>query len=279
MATPQNDDEVSEVLMTPEAIDRDTPVVILCGGQGTRFREQTERRPKPMIEIAGRPMLWHIMSFYSGHGFNNFVLCLGYKGDAIKRYFLDFAALESDFTLDLSSPNRIEYHREHKAKWRVTCVDTGSHAMTGARLKRVSAHLSSDNFMLTYGDGLSNVDIVQLMMFHMEHGKLATVTGVHPAGRFGELIVENTRVTRFSEKPMDNGRINGGFFVFRRDFLDYVEDDDTCILERDPLERASGEGELQMFTHDGYWQCMDTFRDLTHLESDWNRGNAPWRTW
>jgi len=232
-----------------------------------------------MIEVSGRPILWHIMSYYSGYGLNNFVLCLGYKGDFIKRYFLDFAALENDFTVDLSAPDSIEYHREHKVKWRVTCVNTGTDAMTGARLKRVASHLTTDNFMLTYGDGVSNVDISELAKFHKTHGKLATVTGVHPAGRFGELAVEGTTVTRFSEKPVENGRINGGFFMFRREFLKYVTDEDSCVLEREPLEKCSQDGDLQMFRHDGYWQCMDTYRDLMRLEADWNHGDAPWRTW
>ncbi|NOY90574.1 MAG: glucose-1-phosphate cytidylyltransferase [Deltaproteobacteria bacterium] len=276
MTIPQNDPRIARASQTYAC---DTPVVILCGGRGTRFREQTERRPKPMIEVAGRPLIWHIMRFYSGHGFNNFVLCLGYMGDGIKRYFLNFAALENDFTLRLSDPDSIEYHRELDVKWNVTCVDTGSHAMTGARLKRVAQYLTSENFMLTYGDGLSNVDIPRLLDFHLRHGKLATVTGVHPAGRFGELCVSGSNVTRFSEKPVESGRINGGFFVFRREFLDYVSDEDSCVLEREPLEAASDNGELQMFSHDGYWQCMDTFRDLTLLESAWNGGDAPWRTW
>lgn len=261
------------------ALGPDTPVVILCGGQGTRFREQTVRRPKPMIEVCGRPMLWHIMSFYSSYGFDNFVLCLGYKGDFIKRYFLDFAALENDFTVDLSDPASIEYHREHRVKWKVTCVDTGEHAMTGARLKRVADHLPTDDFMLTYGDGLSNVDIAALTRFHVEHGKAATVTGVHPAGRFGELSTDGTKVVSFSEKPVETGRINGGFFVFKKRFLEYVGDEESCTLEREPLESAAADGELQMFAHDGYWQCMDTYRDLTSIESAWNAGTAPWRRW
>lgn len=256
-----------------------TPIVILCGGQGTRFREQTERRPKPMIEVAGRPILWHIMGFYAGHGFNEFVLCLGYMGDVIKRYFLDFAALESDFTVDLSAPGKITYHQQGAVDWRVTCVDTGQDAMTGARLKRVAKHLDADNFMLTYGDGLSDVDLPALLRFHNEHGRLATVTGVRPPGRFGELQTDGAAVRRFSEKPVESGRINGGFFAFRRGFLDYVRDDDACILERDPLERAAADGQLQMFAHDGFWQCMDTYRDLLKLEEAWNGGDAPWRSW
>jgi glucose-1-phosphate cytidylyltransferase len=260
------------------------PVVILCGGQGTRFREQTERRPKPMIEVMGRPILWHIMSFYAGHGYTDFVLCLGYMGEVIKRYFLDFAALQSDFTVNLRTPGEITYHQAVRPDWRVTCVDTGAEAMTGARLKRVARYLDCDNFMLTYGDGLSDVDVPKLLEFHQQHGRLATVTGVRPPSRFGELVVDagtpdGTIVRRFSEKPVESGHINGGFFAFKRRFLDYVSDDDACILERAPLERAAADGELMMFEHDGFWQCMDTYRDLMKLEEAWNGGKAPWRTW
>jgi glucose-1-phosphate cytidylyltransferase len=257
------------------------PVVILCGGQGTRFREQTERKPKPMIEIGGKPILWHIMSFYAGHGHKDFILCLGYMGDVIRRYFLDFAALSSDFTVDLSSPGRIEYHQGGVRDWRVTCVETGADAMTGARLKRVARYLAThDDFMLTYGDGLSDVDVPALLDFHRAHGKVATVTGVRPQSRFGELAVDGDRVTAFSEKPnVSQGFINGGFFVFKRAMLDYVEDRDTCTLEREPLEEVAKDGELMVYKHDGYWQCMDTYRDLMRLEHDWHGGDAPWRSW
>ncbi len=262
-----------------ESSSERVPVVILCGGQGTRFREQTERRPKPMIEVAGKPILWHIMSFYAGHGFTDFVLCLGYKGDVIKRYFLDFAAMESDFTVSLSEPGKITYHSAHQRNWNVTCVNTGATAMTGARLHRVAQHLDGSDFMLTYGDGVSNVDVPALLDFHRSHGRAATVTGVRPAGRSGELSVEGTQVQRFSEKPMELGYINGGFFAFKKEFLRYVNNDEGCILERAPLEQASADGELQMFAHHGYWQCMDTYRDLMRLEADWAEGDAPWRSW
>jgi glucose-1-phosphate cytidylyltransferase len=256
------------------------PVVILCGGQGTRLREQTERRPKPMIEIGGRPILWHIMSYYAAHGYADFVLCLGYMGDVIKRYFLDFAALQSDFTVDLSQPGKIELHAGGRENWRVTCVDTGQNAMTGARLKKVARYLRGPSFMLTYGDGLSDVDLESLVDFHSGHGKIATVTGVRPQSRFGELVVDGDRVTEFSEKPMvSEGYINGGFFVFRREMLDHVSADDACTLERDPLERVAAAGQLMVYKHHGYWQCMDTYRDLLRLEDEWARGRAPWRKW
>jgi glucose-1-phosphate cytidylyltransferase len=255
----------------------DVPVVILCGGKGTRFREQTEYRPKPMIEVAGRPLLWHIMRFYAGHGFTRFVLCLGYKGDSIKRYFLDYAALESDFTVDLSRPGQIDYHRGHHADWRVTCVDTGLEAMTGARLKRVARFLGGGDFLLTYGDGLADVDVPATLAFHRAHGKVATVTGVRPQSRFGELIVDGPRVSRFSEKPnVEQGYVNGGYFVFSSRMLDYVDDDDACVLERTPLERCAADGQLMIYPHHGFWQCMDTLRDLERLEEAWHGGDAPW---
>jgi glucose-1-phosphate cytidylyltransferase len=257
------------------------PVVILCGGQGTRFREQTERKPKPMIEVAGRPILWHIMSFYAGHGYKDFVLCLGYMGDVIKRYFLDFAALSSDFTVDLSAPGKIEFHQGGFRDWRVTCVDTGEAAMTGARLARVARYLRGDDFMLTYGDGLSDVDVPALVKFHQAHGKVATITGVRPPGRFGELVVDGDRVRTFAEKPTEgeHGVINGGFFVFKKRMLDYVSNDDTCTLEREPLEHVARDGQLMVHQHRGFWQCMDTYRDLVKLEEAWHSGHAPWRTW
>jgi glucose-1-phosphate cytidylyltransferase len=257
------------------------PVVILCGGRGTRFREQTETKPKPMIEVVDRPILWHIMSFYAGHGFKDFILCLGYKADVIKRYFVDFAAMESDFTVDLSAPGRIHYHGASTRDWKVTCVDTGLDAMTGARLKRVERYLGdADQFLLTYGDGLSDVDVPASVAYHRSHGKLATVTGVRPPSRFGELVVDGARVEKFSEKPnVAEGYINGGFFVFSRGFLKYVEDDDSCILERVPLERCAADGELMIHPHHGFWQCMDTYRDLVRLEEEWNGGRPPWRTW
>lgn len=255
-------------------------VVILCGGKGTRFREQTEFRPKPMIEVAGRPILWHIMSYYAAFGFQDFVLCLGYRGDVIKRYFLDFAALSSDFTVDLGNGGALTLHDAPGVRWRVTCVDTGEEAMTGARLWRVGKHLDGDDFMLTYGDGLCDVDLRALVAFHRAHGKIGTVTGVRPQSRFGELLTDGDRVDRFSEKPaVTEGWINGGFFVFRRAMLDYVRDDDSCILEREPLERLAEDGELRVFRHEGFWQCMDTYRDLQLLERAWSGGQAPWRKW
>jgi glucose-1-phosphate cytidylyltransferase len=256
------------------------PVVILCGGQGMRIREASERRPKPMIEIAGKPILVHLMSFYAAHGYKDFVLCLGYMGDVIKRYFLDFATMTSDFTVDLGRPGQIEVHARTTPDWRVTCADTGERAMTGARLARVAKYLTGDTFMVTYGDGLADIDLAALVAFHRGHGRLATVTGVRPPGRFGELVVDGAAVRAFAEKPPgdDASRmINGGFFVFDRGFLDYVRDDDACTLEGEPLERCARDGQLMMHHHRGFWQCMDTYRDLVKLEDLWTAGRAPWR--
>lgn len=253
------------------------PVVILCGGKGTRFAEQTDRRPKPMIEVGGRPILWHIMGSYAAHGFKRFVLCLGYKSEVIKRYFLDYAALESDFTVDLMKPDEIKYHDVHADDWSVTCVDTGPESMTGSRLSKVGKYLGVGDFMLTYGDGLADVNLTSLLQFHRNHGRYATVTGVRPQSRFGELITNGSRVDRFSEKPtVEQGYVNGGFFVFKHEFLNYVSDNDSCILEREPLERAADDRELMVFPHHGFWQCMDTERDRRRLEEVWSGGNAPW---
>jgi glucose-1-phosphate cytidylyltransferase len=255
------------------------PVVILCGGQGMRIREAAERKPKPMIEIGGKPILWHLMSFYAGYGYKDFVLCLGYLGDVIKRYFLDFAAMSSAFTVDLSTPGKIQFHEGGTRDWRVTCVDTGERAMTGARIARIARYVHGD-FMLTYGDGLADVDLGKLVAFHRSHGKTATVTGVRPPGRFGELAIEGASVRAFAEKPVDaGGLINGGFFVFSQRIFDYVRDDDTCTLEREPLDTCARDGELMVHHHRGYWQCMDTYRDLVKLEDEWSSGRAPWRNW
>ncbi len=253
------------------------PVVILCGGFGTRFREQTEVRPKPMIEVCGQPILVHLMRFYAAQGFSDFILCLGYKGAVIKRYFLDFAALSSDFTVDLGAPGSVEFHRGAKEDWHVTCADTGLNAMTACRLKRVEKYIAGDTFFLTYGDGLSDVDLRASLEFHRSHGKAATVTGVRPRSRFGELVVEGDRVETFSEKPaVEQGYINAGFFVFDRKIFDYVEEDESSMLEREPLERVASDGELMIHRHHGFWQCMDTARDLDVLEEHWRSGKAPW---
>ncbi len=257
-------------------------VVILCGGLGTRLREETEYRPKPMLPIGGFPILWHIMKGYSHHGITDFVLCLGYKGEQIKEYFYDYQFLNNDFTIELGKERRVEIHGEQEERsWRVTLADTGQEAMTGARVKRAARYVESDRFLLTYGDGVADVDFRALLDFHEAHGRIGTVTGVRPArSSFGALELEGDRVKSFREKPqLKTGYVSGGFFVFERAFFDYLEDDDACVLERAPLERLASDGQLMTHLHDGYWHCMDTYRDFVHLNDLWDRGEAPWRVW
>jgi len=253
-------------------------VVILCGGKGTRMREETEFRPKPMVEIGGRPLLWHIMHIYSHFGFKDFIVCLGYKGNMIKQYFLNYEAMNNDFTIQLGNRTSVEYHNNcNEADWRVTLVDTGDDAQTGARIKKIESYVDSNMFMLTYGDGLSNINIQSLLEFHKSHGKIGTVTGVHPSSRFGELVLNENKVESFSEKPQTKkGLINGGFFVFNRPFFDYLDDDDNCILEKGPLENLSADGELMVYSHNDFWQCIDTYRELEALNNIWKSSNAPW---
>ncbi len=256
-------------------------VVILCGGRGTRFREETERRPKPMVEVGDRPLVWHIMKHFAQHGFNEFVLCLGYKGALIKEYFLNYEAMNSDFTITLGKRDEVDLYGSHgEDGWKVTLADTGQDALTGARVKRVQKYVGSEPFFLTYGDGVSDVDVNALLKFHKESGSIGTVTGVAPPGRFGELSIEADKVASFAEKPVvSGGFINGGFFVFEPAFFDYLSADDDCILERAPLERLSHDRQLSVFRHNGFWQCMDTFRDYTLIQDLWSSGKAPWKTW
>ena len=255
-------------------------VVILCGGFGTRLREETEIRPKPMVEIGGRPILWHIMKTFAHYGFKEFVLCLGYKGEVIKNYFLNYEKLSNDFTIELGTGD-IEIHNQHDEQgWRVTLVDTGLDAMTGARLKRVENQIDGDEFILTYGDGVIDLDINVLLSYHRSQGKIGTVTGVSPRSHYGELDIANDRVVSFREKPQDRDSfISGGYFVMRSDFFKYLSKDDSCVLEREPLERLAADGELAVYTHRGFWQCMDTYRDYVYLNDLWNSGNAQWRVW
>jgi glucose-1-phosphate cytidylyltransferase len=254
-------------------------VVLLCGGLGTRMREETEYRPKPMVEIGGKPLLWHIMMLFSAHGLTDFVCCLGYRGAMIKQYFLDYHALSSDVTVELAT-GKIEYARRDTERWTVSLIDTGESSMTGARLKRVETHLGdADIFLCTYGDGVADVDIGALIRFHRSHGRLATVTGVHPPSRFGELVRQGDAVRSFAEKPLSDSLVSGGFFVFDRAVLDYLSPDPGCILEREPLEGLAANGELCVYRHDGYWQCADTVRDVELLRSLWDGGDAPWRVW
>jgi len=258
------------------------PVVILCGGQGTRLREETEYRPKPMIEVGNRPIVWHIMRNYAHFGFDEFVLCLGYKGDAFKEYFLNYRALANDCTVRLGRDWGVSVMNggDDDVDWSVTLADTGQDVMTGARVRRVARYLNSETFMLTYGDGLADVDLAKLLAFHREQGLMVTVTGVRPPSRFGELDVEGTRVSTFMEKPqVSGGVVNGGFFVCQHEFLDYLDDDPTCVLEGEPLRKAAKDGQLAVYTHEGFWQCMDTFREYEILNRLWQSGDAPWRVW
>jgi glucose-1-phosphate cytidylyltransferase len=255
--------------------------IILCGGLGTRLREETEFRPKPMVEIGGKPILWHIMKIYSHYGIKDFVLSLGYKGEMIKEYFYNYEILTNDFTIELGNKKNIEMHSNNEEKgWRITLADTGDKALKGARLKRVQQYVNDDTFMLTYGDGVAEVDINALLAFHKKHGKLATVTGINPAARFGELKIKGNQVESFSEKPRDGeGLINGGFFVFNKGIFNYLSEDENCDLEIGPLEKIAGEGQLMVYKHRGFWACMDTIRDMEYLNKLWVEGNAEWKVW
>ena len=253
--------------------------VILAGGLGTRISEESHLRPKPMIEIGGRPILWHIMKLYSHAGFNDFIVCLGYRGYMVKEYFANYVLHNADLTVDLAK-GAIEYHATNHEPWRVTLVDTGAESMTGGRVKRIAPYLDKDEpFFLTYGDGLTDVDLAKLAAFHRAHGKAATVTAVSPPGRYGALEIRNDLVRRFIEKPPgDNGLINGGFFVLQPSVLDRIEGDAT-IFEQGPLEGLAHDGQLVAYRHDGFWAAMDTLRDKNHLEALWASGDAPWRLW
>ena len=253
--------------------------VILAGGLGTRISEETHLKPKPMIEIGGKPILWHIMKIYSSHGFNDFIVCCGYKGYVIKEYFANYFLHMSDVTFDMSN-NQLEVHQKKAEPWRVTLVDTGEETLTGGRLKRVAPYLQDDEaFFFTYGDGVADVDITAQLGFHRAHGKLATVTAVQPPGRYGALIRQGDSVMGFQEKPPGDGAwINGGFFVLSPKVIDFVEGDKTA-WENEPLESIARMGQLEAFEHRGFWQPMDTLRDKTLLEQLWESGRAPWKQW
>ena len=253
--------------------------VLLAGGLGTRISEETHLKPKPMIEIGGRPILWHILKLYSAHGINDFIICCGYKGYVIKEYFANYFLHMSDVTIDLSN-NRMMVHQRKVEPWQVTLVDTGESTLTGGRLKRVAEHLrGEDAFCFTYGDGLSDVDISALVRFHREHGRLATLTAVSPPGRYGAIERHGEEVRAFTEKPRgDGGRINGGFFVLSPRVIDLIDGDQTS-WEGAPLETLARRGELMAYDHDGFWQAMDTLRDKNTLEDLWQRGAAPWKCW
>jgi glucose-1-phosphate cytidylyltransferase len=253
-------------------------VVILAGGLGTRISEESHLRPKPMIEIGGKPILWHIMKIYSTHGIREFVICLGYRGYLIKEYFANYYLHTSDVTFDLKR-NDMKVHQANAEPWRVTLVDTGEASMTGGRLRRVASYLGSEDFCFTYGDGLADIDIGRLVAFHRAQGTLATITAVQPPGRFGALELDQNRIAAFHEKPQgDRGWINGGFFVLSPRVIDYIEGDNT-FWERQPLERLAAERQLSAYCHQGFWQGMDTLRDRTQLEELWISGRAPWKVW
>ncbi len=255
-------------------------VVILCGGLGTRLREETEFRPKPMVPIGGQPILWHIMKLYAQQGHKEFVLCLGYKGQVIKDYFRNYHWNTSDVTLKLGRNPSTVYHNTHDEEdWTVTLVDTGQETQTGGRLRRALDFFKDESFLLTYGDGLTNHNIADSIAFHQAHKALATVTVVRPTGRFGELALDGQTITSFHEKPeKEQAFISGGFFVMNRRIADYL-DGDACVLEKAPMERLAKEGQLKGFVHNGFWQCMDTLREQEYLNKLWASGQAPWKTW
>jgi glucose-1-phosphate cytidylyltransferase len=253
-------------------------VVILVGGLGTRLSEETTIKPKPMVEIGGNPILWHIMKIYSHYGFNDFIICLGYKGYMIKEYFANYFLHMSDVTIDIKN-NKIEIHQNFSEPWKISLIDTGENTMTGGRVKRVQSYVGNETFMLTYGDGVSDVDIPNLIKFHKQKGQTGTLTAIRPVGRFGVLELQDTNVTTFLEKPKgQGGYINGGFFVFEPELFDDLTDD-TTILERDPLESLATKGQLNAYKHEGFWYPMDTLRDKNYLEKIWATGQAPWKVW
>lgn len=257
-------------------------VVILCGGFGTRIRDVADNVPKPMIPIGRYPVLWHIMKSYSSWGYKDFVLCLGYKGEVLKDFFLNYEAATRDFTISLGRHRNIEFHTAHdESDWTVTLADTGSAAMTGARIRRIRKYIGDDeNFLLTYGDGVADVDLDRLVAFHREHGRVLTVTGVRPPGRFGELMADSHGlVTEFNEKPQaTGGRISGGYFVCRRELFDYLGDREDLTFEQEPMRALVKDRQLAVYEHDGFWQCMDTYRDWQYLNGLWEAGDAPWVT-
>lgn len=259
------------------------PVVILCGGRGTRIGEASRLIPKPMLEIGGRPILWHVMKLYDTFGFTQFVLALGYLGDVIRRFFLHYEALTRDFTIDIGNPGEITYLQEQsELGWQVTCVDTGLDTLTGTRVRQAVSHLPDGPIMVTYGDGVGDIDLGALLAFHRSHGGLATITAVHPPGRFGELVIsDDYRVDVFDEKPQtSSGEINGGFMVLEREAINrYVPAGENLMLEREPLNALARDGQLFAYKHDGFWQPMDTVRERDLLEGLWASGKAPWKLW
>jgi len=266
-----------------DGTEHDTPVVILCGGQGTRIREVSERLPKGMVDIGGRPVLWHIMKAFSHYGYRRFILCLGYKGWEIKQFFLDYRAHLSDFTLSLAEGEHRPHFRNRIAdeRWEITFAETGLDAGTGARMRRIRQYIDTPRFIMTYCDGVSDVPIDQLVKTHEQAGRIGTVTAVHPTSKFGEMHVAGNRVVEFNEKPTQvTGWVSGGYFVFERSFLDdYLDDSEDLFLELEPLGRLARDGQLTVNEHEGFWAAMDTYKDYKALNERWARGDAPWRTW
>lgn len=255
-------------------------VVILCGGMGTRLREETEYKPKPMVEIGDKPILWHIMKTYSTYGFNDFVLCLGYKGDVIKDYFYHYKMRNNDFSMNLKNGDIKLFDSNEENDWNITLVNTGLNSMTGSRIKKIEKFIDGDQFMVTYGDGVTDMNISELLKFHQKHKKIGTVTGVYPPSRYGELRIEGDRLVSFDEKP-DTGvaPISGGYFVFNKEFFDYLKSDESCILEKEPLGSLARDEQLKVYNYRGFWQCMDTYRDYMFLNDLWKNNKAQWRVW
>lgn len=254
-------------------------VAILAGGVGSRLSEETQIKPKPMVEVGGRPIIWHIMKHYASYGFKDFVVALGYKGEYIKKYFVDYCSLESDLSVNLKSGSVSKYDSSAETDWNVELIDTGAATLTGGRIKRLQKYIGDSPFLLTWGDGVSDVNLRELISFHKSHGKMATLTAARPPARFGHMVFEGDHVREFSEKPQAaEGWINGAFFVLEPEIFDYIAGDETQ-WEREPMERLASEGQLMAFKHNGFWQCMDTLRDKVLLESLWQKGNPPWKTW
>lgn len=255
-------------------------VVLLAGGLGTRISEETDAKPKPMVEIGGKPILWHIMKIYSSFGYNEFIICCGYKGYVIKEYFANYFLHQSDITIEMST-NKVEIHNSFAEPWKITMVDTGLNTMTGGRLKRIEEYVSGEKFMMTYGDGLSNIDIKSLVDFHNKHGKLATLTAVQPSGRFGALKLDNDKhITSFNEKPKGDGSwINGGFFILEPEIFDYIKEGDSTVWEQDPMINLAKNLQLKAFKHNDFWKPVDTLRDKIELNQIWNTENCPWKLW
>ncbi len=256
--------------------------VILAGGQGTRLREETEFKPKPMVQIGNRPILWHILKIYSHYGFNNFIICLGYKSEVIKEYFLNYDYMNNDIAVKTGKTKSVKIleNEVEEGDWEITLANTGILNMTGSRVRQIEKYVGRETFFLTYGDGVADIDLKALLEFHRSHGKIATISGVYPPSRFGELFIEENRVVSFEEKPQSHsGCINGGFFVFEKEIFDYLSFDENCYLEREPMERLAEKGELMVYFHKGFWQCMDTQRDVVFLDSLCNSNQAPWINW